>query len=199
MMNKIFKRLSFLFFVFTAMTLSGQDIFVTAGFDTSRIFIGDQINFSVTVQQPSGVPLSLPFFKDTLMKNIEILSGPTFDTAAVSEKTIKITGKYLVTSFDSGFYKVNPVFVEVRNNEGVKRFYSDYSVLEVARVKMTPPDTVTRIFDIIEPYKAPLTLGEILPWLLLGALAVFISFMIIRTNKHLFIWLKQIQINNNQE
>ncbi len=84
---------------------------------------------------------------------------------------IRIIRKYLVTSFDSGMYMVDPVFAELSDANGVKRFYSDYSILEVARVKLTPPDTASKIFDIVSPYKAPVTVGEILPWMLMALLA----------------------------
>jgi len=168
-----------LVFIFP-FAVKGQEVSVTAGFDTSRIFIGDQINFSVTVDQPADLKLSLPLFKDTLSKNIEILSGPVTDTASISENKIRITEKYLITSFDSGFYRVDPVFAETSNLAGLQRFYSDYSVLEVTRVKLTPPDTSAKIFDIAAPYSAPVTLGEILPWILLALLAALIVWLIIR-------------------
>ncbi len=164
----------------SAFVMYGQEININAGFDTSKILIGDQINFSISVEQPSDLKLVLPSFKDTLVKNIEILSGPVIDTSVISEKTIKVTGRYLVTSFDSGLYRINPVYVEVQNNNGIKRFYSDYSVLEVTRVKMTPPDTLTKIFDIIGPYRAPITFGEIVPWILLALLCGVIIWLLIR-------------------
>jgi hypothetical protein len=158
----------------------GQEVSVTAAFDTSRIYIGDQINFSVFIDQPADIRLSLPFFKDTLSRNIEILSGPVTDTSSISGKKIRITEKYLITSFDSGFYRVDPVFAEASDKNSLKRFYSDYSVLEVARVRLTPPDTSAKIFDIAPPYRAPLTLGEILPWILLALLAALIVWAIIK-------------------
>ena len=65
----------------------------------------------------------------------------------------------------------------MKNENGMKRFYSDYSQLEVIRVKIAPADTVAKIFDIAEPYRAPVTVGEILPWVLIvtiiGALVWF--------------------------
>jgi hypothetical protein len=160
--------------------VQGQEISVTAAFDTSLILIGDQINFIVVVEQPADVRLSLPVFKDTLVKNIEILSGPSIDSTKLSAEKLRITEKYLVTSFDSGYYKVDPVFAETRDISGLKRYYSDYSLLEVTRVKLTPPDTVGKIFDIVEPYKAPVTLGEIMPWILLVLLVSAIIWLIIR-------------------
>ena len=178
-MKRLGNIILFLIFIFP-FQVKGQEVSVTAAFDTSRIFIGDQINFSVIVNQPADLKLSLPFFKDTLSKNIEILSGPVTDTSSISGNKIRITEKYLITSFDSGFYRVDPVFAEASDKNGLKRFYSDYSVLEVARVKLTPPDTSAKIFDIAAPYRAPVTLGEILPWILLSLLAALIIWLTIR-------------------
>lgn len=161
-------------------SLKGQEVSVIAAFDTSRIMIGDQIYFSVKVDQPADLKLSLPFFRDTLSKNIEILSGPVTDTLSIAGNKIRITEKYLVTSFDSGYYRIDPVVAESSDINGLKRYYSDYSLLEVARVRLTPPDTASKIFDIAGPYKAPITLGEILPWILIALLAGLIVWGILR-------------------
>ena len=71
-MRKIF--LYTLIFIMTpCLLLKGQEISVTSTFDTSAIYLGDQINFSVIIDQPADVKVTLPFLKDTLVKNIEIL------------------------------------------------------------------------------------------------------------------------------
>jgi uncharacterized repeat protein (TIGR01451 family) len=158
----------------------GQEVKISSAFDSARIDIGDQIKFTVTIDQPSTLKLTLPVFRDTLCKNIEIVSGPRTDTAKGPGGRIKIIQKYLITSFDSGRYQVKPVFAENKNEGGLKRFYSDYSVLEVMRVKIAPPDTTAKIFDIIKPYKAPVTFGEILPWLLMAAMLGAIVWAAIR-------------------
>ncbi len=167
-MKRLVLNISFLLSVTTA--LFSQNVTVTSAFDSARIYIGDQIKYTVTVEQPAGLNLTLPVFKDSLMKNIEILSGPLFDTAQSDDGRIKITEKYLVTSFDSGYYQVPPVYAELKNEEGIKRFYSDYSQLEVMRVKIAPADSTAKIYDIISPYRAPVTIGEIIPWVLAAAL-----------------------------
>jgi hypothetical protein len=154
--------------------MNGQEVTVTSSFDTSRILIGDQINFEITIDQPSDLRLVLPFFKDTICKNIDILSGPVIDSSANKDGRIRILQRYLITSFDSGFYQVPPVFAEVKNENGLKRFYSDYARIEVKRIKTAPTDTTAKIFDIIEPYGAPLTFGEIIPWILITALVLFV-------------------------
>ncbi|HOO99228.1 MAG TPA: hypothetical protein PLV06_02365 [Bacteroidales bacterium] len=148
--------------------LNGQDVFVSASFDTSRIYIGDQINYTVTVEQPSGLNLEIKPLTDSLVRNIEILSGPVTDTAILGDGRIRYTRSWLVTSFDSGMYRVPPFYAELSTDGGIRRFHSDYSFLEVMRVNIAPQDTSSAIFDIVEPYRAPVTFAEILPWALIA-------------------------------
>ena len=158
----------------------GQDVKITSSFDSTKIFIGDQVKYTITIDKPADIRLSFPVFKDTICKNIDIISGPKTDSISSQNGRMKIIQKYIVTSFDSGHYQVPPVFAEVKNSGGLKRYYSDYSLLEVMRIKITPPDTTAKIFDIVQPYKAPVTLGEILPWLLLILLAGALGWAIVR-------------------
>ena len=57
------------------------------------------------------------------------------DTLAIDGNRLRIVNRYLVTSFDSGFYEVPPTYAELSTETGLKRFYSEYSPLEVMRVK----------------------------------------------------------------
>jgi len=180
----IMRRLvSILIFLITFSAINGQDVTVTASFDSSKIFIGDQIFYTVTIDQPSDLVLDFIKLKDTLCKNIEILSGPVTDTSTISAGRLKLTSKYLITSFDSGYYRILPAYAEIKNENGIKRFYSDYALLEVMRVKITPPDTAAKIFDIIKPYRAPVTIGEILPWVLLASVIAALIWGIIKLIK----------------
>ena len=180
-MKKIFAQICFLLVVFYSS--EAQDINVKAAFDTSNIYIGDQIVFTITVDQPSGIALTIPEFRDTIIKNIEILKGPVTDSIDNLKGTLKIRKEYLVTSFDTGIYQVPPIYAELKNEAGLKRYYSDYSYLQVLRPMITPPDTTANIFDIIAPYKASLTLGEILPWILLLLLVTAAVYFGIRLYK----------------
>ncbi|HPT22485.1 MAG TPA: hypothetical protein PLR88_11100 [Bacteroidales bacterium] len=177
----------FLFSIFILFSLvfvtKGQDVSVKASFDTTRIFIGDQIKFTITVDKPSDLRLSLPFYKDTLCKNIEILSGPVVDSTKKDGRTT-IIERYHITSFDSGSYQLSPVIAESYVNNELKRFYSDFSKLEVIRVNITPADTTMKIYDIVNPYKAPVTLDEILPWVFIIALLCAIAWFVVRYVKN---------------
>src|SRR5664280_2446296 len=168
-------------FLFLSIIISSfaQDVKISSSFDSAKIYIGDQIKYTVTIDKPSGLNLSFPVFRDTLCKNIEIVSGPKVGSSLQNGRT-RIIQKYLITSFDSGRYQVKPLFAEAKNEGGLKRFYSDYSTLEVMRVKIAPADTTAKIFDIIKPYKAPVTVGEILPWILIVLLAGALTWAVIR-------------------
>ncbi len=181
------KRVSvYILILFTTIPLTeGQDVTVTAAFDTARIFMGDQTGFTITIDQPSDISLNLPYFRDTINKKIEIINGPAIDSLITKDGRIQIIEKYLVTSFDSGRHHLNPVFAELRNENGLKRYYSNYSVLDVVRVAISPPDSASGIFDIIGPYGAPVTLGEILPWILAGILITGLLWFAIRLLKKL--------------
>lgn len=178
-MIKISKYITGLLIPFSLFfSARGQDVKVTSAFDSSRIYIGDQIKFTVTVDKPEGLKLELPAFKDTITKNIEILSGPFVDSSRQNGR-MKIIQKYLITSFDSGRHLVPPVYTEIKNESGLKRFYSDYALLEVIRIKIAPADTA-KIFDIIKPYRAPVTVGEILPWVLIASVIAALSWFVYR-------------------
>jgi hypothetical protein len=162
---------------------SAQDVKVSSWFDTTRIYIGDQVGFNVTIEQDTIEKLAVQTFADTIIGKIEILAGPVSDTVYAPDGKIRIKYKYLVTCFDSGYYYVPPVYAEKRNEGGIVRFYSDYAGIEVVRVRIAPSDTTSKIFDIIDPYKAPVTIGEVLPWVLIGILAaalIFIAYRLLR-------------------
>ena len=185
--------ISILLFISIISFSFGQNVNITSTFDSSRIYIGDQIKFTITIDKPADLKLTVPVFKDTLSNKIEIISGPHVDSTSIQNGRIKIFQKYLITSFDSGHYQVRPVFAEAKNQDGLKRFYSDYSMLEVMRVRIAPADTASKIFDIINPYKAPLTVGEILPWLLIISLTGAIIWAVIR------VWRKLRKTDTGQE
>ncbi len=177
--------LSFIILVVIFSAAVSQEVNVTTAFDTSRIYIGDQVKYTLTIEKPVSYLLSYPVFKDTLFRKIEIIDGPAIDTSFLKDGRMKIRHEYLVTSFDSGFYQVPPVFAELRSKSGIKRFYSDYSPLEVMRVKIAPADSAAQFFDIIKPYRSPITLGEILPWLLLAVILASIIWFIVQYIKKL--------------
>ena len=51
-----------LYIYVTLSSLTGQGVNVTAAFDSSRIYIGDQTYFTITIDKPVSYILSIPYF-----------------------------------------------------------------------------------------------------------------------------------------
>jgi hypothetical protein len=194
-MRRFFFNIS-LFFALAAAA-NCQNVNVTSSLDTNRIYLGDQIKFTITVDKPSNLGLNLPLFKDTIIKKIDIISGPVIDSVRGKDGRTKIFEKYLITSFESGTYQIPPVYIELKNAAGLKRFYSDYAGLEVMKLNIAPADTTAKIYDIIKPYRAPVTIGEILPWVLLAAILGALTWAIIRyIKKHKKVKVEEEEVVN---
>jgi len=173
-MGKLYYILTLL--AITSPFLSGQNVAITAEFDTTSIYIGDQVGYTVTLEQPNSLKLTLPQLKDTICDKVEILSGPFTDTSLLDGDRLRIISRYIVTSFDSGYYTSHPVYSELNDATGIRRFYSGYSRLEVTRVNVAPADTAASYYDVIEPYKAPVTVDEVIPWVLYALLAALVVY-----------------------
>lgn len=163
-----------------ALASQAQDIRITSAPDTSAILIGDQTGFTVTAAIPAGVTAEMSSLTDTLAGKIVILSRSPRDTALLPDGTLKLTDRYLITSFDSGSYTIPPFFAERISGDSLIRYYSDYSFLTVFRPEVTPQDTTDVIFDIVPPRSAPITFSEILPWLIIALIAAAVIYLLAR-------------------
>jgi hypothetical protein len=157
-----------------------QDIIVKSSPDTTSIIIGDQIGFSVSATIPSGIDAALSTMTDTLTGKIVILGRSARDTIISPDGNLTVTDRYLITGFDSGTYSIPPFYAEYISGDSLKRYYSDYSFLRVGRPDVTPQDTTDVIFDIVPPRTAPVTIGEILPWLVIALIAALIIYLLAR-------------------
>lgn len=162
------------------VAVDAQEVSVTSLPDTAVILLGDQTGFTVTATMPAGMQAALSVAADTLSGKIVILGKAVRDTVITAEGNLVLTDRYLITAFDSGTYKIPPFYAEVLSGDSLLRYYSDYSFLEVERPAVTPPDTTDVIFDIMPPRKAPVTFGEIVPWLIITVAAVIILLLLAR-------------------
>lgn len=166
--------------LFAGLFVSAQEIRVTSKPDTSAILIGDQTGFTVTADIPAGVSATLSGATDSLAGKIVILRRDPRDTAISSDGSMKITDRYLITSFDSGSYAIPPFYAEVASGDSLLRYFSDYSFLDVVRPDIAPQDTTDVIFDIIPPRGAPVTFREVLPWIVIALIAAVIVWLLAR-------------------
>jgi hypothetical protein len=149
---------------------------VTTEIDTTRIRIGEQIQYQIIVDETEEVLFS-NLLLDSL-KRIEVIES--FKIDSLKNRLIK---KYALTSFDSGRYMLPSQTVFIRN----KKFLTDSIIIDVATVAV---DTIKQpMYTIKEIKKEPYTISDILKeywWLfvLLIIIAVILYFVLKDKVKH---------------
>jgi hypothetical protein len=160
---------------------SYSQVDVKVAFDSTAILVGDQINFNIQVVQERGAKVSYPQINDTLIGAIEILSTMPADTFLVNANTIRVTKKYLVTSFDSGDYKIDVLKFPFKLGARTDTAFSNVTMLYVRALPVKDPNKIADIKGVIE---IPLTFKEVFPYIAFGilglALIALIIYVIIR-------------------
>lgn len=164
---------------------AGQ-INIGAHIDTNQMLIGDQLYYTLEAIQSTEYHSIFPSIQDTLAKNIEILDSTEIDTSILNDNQIKLTKKYLITSFDSGDYTI-PAYPFIFQNKTIRdTLYFPAVNLSVHTIAAV--DTATVAKDIKPPFEAPVTLKEVLPYLLIGlsgiAIIILIIYIIRRTQQN---------------
>jgi hypothetical protein len=157
-----------------------QDITVSSLPDTTVMLIGDQTGFTVMATMPGNAGAELSTATDTLAGKIIVLRRDPRDTVSSPDGSMTITDRYLVTSFDTGTFRIPPFYAEITEGDSVLRYFSDASFLKVIRPDITPPDSTDVIFDIVPPRAAPVTFAEVLPWLVIAAIAAVVLYLLAR-------------------
>jgi len=141
-----------------------QTITMKAAFDSSSILIGDQVKLRMEFDQPPKAVFLLPVFNDTITGQIKIVKSFPPDTVKSGDH-LHIRKEYLVTSFDSGSHRVPPIAFPFQIGQLKDTLHSSELVI---KVNSLPVDTTKDFRDVKPPLKAPVTLAEIWPYLLIG-------------------------------
>lgn len=149
-----------------------QEISVKATADTNSALIGDQIRIEIRAKAPSDMEVIFPAKADTLGK-LEWLAQSAIDTVCESG-TCSFRRTLVVTCFDTGFVEAPP-FVFMYGKKGAfnlfpietEPLYFYFATMDV--------DTALPIKDIKGPLDVPLTLEEILPYLIAGLAIALIA------------------------
>lgn len=150
--------------------------------DSSAIMLGDQIGLELGVKLPEKAQVQWPLITDTITSHIDVVKQNNIDTTINADQKI-LTQRLIITSFDSGYFELPPVHFIYRMpgdttlyNVGTGSIYLQVYVPEV--------DTAQPFKAIVAPIDEPYTLGEILPWVLLGlAVIAGIIFLIVWWNR----------------
>jgi len=154
-----------------------QEVQVRSVIESDTILIGDQVLFRIDVAQPLQAKISFPVFTDTIIDKIELINTIDRDTLEIDDEFIQVRQDYLITSFDSGFYEIPEQKLSYQSGDDMIDVLSDPAYLLVLTM---PLDTAQAIFDIKMPYGEPITLAEILPYVLAALLALAIIFFLVR-------------------
>ncbi|MFO8234378.1 MAG: hypothetical protein R6U04_03085 [Bacteroidales bacterium] len=162
--------------VFLANSVYAQKVGIDSRLDTNEILIGDQIYLHLDVVQDKEVNIQDFDVKDKLPDKIEVIEAENPDTTFLEEDDrYRITQKYLITSFDSGKVHIPELAFQYKVGDELDTIKSLPMDLMVQTVTI---DTTKTIFDIKEPFGAPVSFREILPYLLVFLTLVVIAFLV---------------------
>jgi hypothetical protein len=186
------KRKIFLFFLLflVSSAVIAQRIKATASLDSANILLGDQVKLFLEINHPKKVDITFPQVPDTIRGNIEVLQQSEIDTFEMDDETFqKQIQSYLITCFDSGSHRIPPFWFKINMDGRIDSIPSNGVTLNVHTI---PIDTTRGPTDIKMPYDAPVTLKEVIPYILgiilIGAILFFILYSIKRKkqNKPIF-------------
>ncbi|MBO4558084.1 MAG: hypothetical protein J5693_05710 [Bacteroidales bacterium] len=143
------------------------------------ILIGDQIEWIIPLEMAPGEKFFLEDIDNPPAPGVEIIKPIQIDTVASNRKELKIEGRVILTSFDSGSYYLPPLIAMIEHAGGdVDTLYMDGPTLEVTTI---PIDTATYVIkDIKGQIKYPVKFKEVLPWLLLALLLAALIYALVR-------------------
>jgi len=171
---------------FAQVSDSDSHYSVKTALTKESILIGDRVGLTISVLVPESCKVTFPALSDSLMKGIELVNKPTFETVPLKNKQNEQILKLLITSFDSGSYQLPELKIAVADGIRVDTVLSKPLILVVNNL---PKDKAVKdIYDIKAPYEEPLTFKEVAPWALGGILLAALIFL-------LFIYLKRRREN----
>jgi len=175
-MNLKTKIGSLLLLILLATTANAQRIKATASIDSTHILLGDQVKLFLEIDHPKSVDVIFPNVPDTLVQYIEVLSRSEVDTFELDDETYqKQIQSFLITSFDSGSYRIPPLWFKIDLNDRLDSIPTNGLTLNVYSMEI---DTTRGPTDIKYPYDAPVTLKEVIPYILGAILILAILFFI---------------------
>ena len=175
-MNLKTKIGSLLLLILLATTANAQRIKATASIDSTHILLGDQVKLFLEIDHPKNVDVIFPNVPDTLVQYIEVLSRSEVDTFELDDETYqKQIQSFLITSFDSGSYRIPPLWFKIDLNDRLDSIPTNGLTLNVYSMEI---DTTRGPTDIKYPYDAPVTLKEVIPYILGAILILAILFFI---------------------
>ncbi len=154
---------------------SGQLVSVKSSLAEDSILIGEQTDFTLKVTAHENSLVRMPTYEDTLTREIEIRDNILMDTLFQDSTNIYIH-TYRVSTFDTGTLTIPSQQVVFRHGAITDTILTRPVYLHVASPAV---DTTQPIKPIKPPINTPLTIREVLPWVLIGWIGLLIITLMI--------------------
>ena len=147
------------------------------------LLIGDQKTLIFKTQVQAGDKFIFPTPENPITEGVEIVGIPKIDTVGVKDGVIELESHLIVTSFDSGSYRLPPFpAYRIKSSGETDTLWFDGGPLEVTTIQI---DTTTyKPFDVKDQLNYPFTIKEALPWAGIVVLIVALAYLIYKVVKN---------------
>lgn len=154
------KYLLSLGFILLTLSISAQNVSVSAKLDSTVTYIGGQMDLKIQMSQPNDLQLTFPILTDTITKSVEIVRVNPIDTLSTENNRFLLEQTYRITSFDSGLHYIPPIVFEEAGKQLDKILQTDHMSLMVVN-PFEEVDPQKGITDIKQPYETPFQISEL--------------------------------------
>lgn len=161
---KFIIHIGLVFLQMILLPLQAQLISVKSEVSSDSLMIGDQVIYSLSVDAAAQVEFVMPVLRDTLGRNLELLSPLASDTILADGRRV-VKQQYILTSFEAGMQMVPAQEVVYSSGQLIDTARSMPLMIEVLEPVV---DTTQQIKPIKPPLNTPVTFRELLPWLAVG-------------------------------
>ncbi len=148
------------------------------------ILIGDQVLWSTRFELQEGDSLDIHPYTGVLERDpnqakVEIISDFKLDTISIRRGIKELEAKILLTSFDSGYYKLpQPLFIVNPQSEDTYALVFDTPELAVNTIQVDT--TGFQPMDIKGQIKYPIRFKEVIPWIVLAIVLGAVGYALYR-------------------
>jgi len=157
-----------------------QEVRATAHVDSNSIAVGDQLKVYLEVQHPPNVTTTIPLLADSL-EGIEVVERSSPVSRQSGSDTLQ-SMTFTITSFDSGMHMFPPLTIQYVSATDTTKRTVVTSPIPVF-VHGIAVDTSKEIKDIKAPLSLPITLADLLPYIISAAVLALLIWLFLYYRK----------------
>lgn len=146
------------------------------------ILVGEQVVWSTVLTMPQQQEMAFVPYTGVVQAEqapIDVVRDFVLDTISIKNGIKELEARLLLTSFDSGYYKL-PLMVALTPQGDT--IYLDSPFLDVTNIQIDTADFV--MHPIKGQMRYPITFKELLPWIALGLVVIAAAYLLYRYIKY---------------